>query len=124
MNTVTLPAPVRKPTRKPRPRPQRFARISRNGPVSVLTIRQVSARGKETIDTYAVEPIPSEMGGRGLALTKPDGVVYNVELNGQLSTCDCPGFESHGWHQDRDTGEMVACKHCMAALALEKAGKL
>ena len=122
MTTATVATAPK--TRKPRSRPQRFARLSSDGPVAVLTIRQVSARGKETVEAYALDCFPSEMGGRGLELTKPDGTRYHVRLDGQLSECSCPGFESYGWHEDKATGELISCKHVLAALALEKAGKL
>lgn len=124
MNTVTVPAPARqRQPRKPRPKPVRFTKISRTGDVAVLLIREKHAKKPDTIDTYALECFPSEMGGRGLELLKPDGTVYHVRLDGKQSDCSCPGFESHGWHKGPD-GEMVACKHVMSTLALEANGKL
>ena len=75
------------------------------------------------LDTYAAEAFPSHLGERGIELTKPDGKVYHVNLDGRASTCDCPGFENHGWHAD-DNGEPTACKHIMALLALQQRGKL
>ena len=61
--------------------------------------------------------------GRGLLLHKPDGTSYAVGLSGTDSTCDCQGFERHGWHAGPD-GEPVACKHVMALLAQQQRGKL
>jgi len=123
MSTVTVSAPARK-VRKPRPKPARFCKITRDPSgfgFDVLTIRQPRPKSADLLDCYAVECFPSEMGGRGLELTKPDGTVYHVRLDGKLSECSCPGFESHGWHIDRATGEWVACKHVMALLALAAA---
>lgn len=110
--------------KKPRVKPERFAHISRVGDVAVLVLRQHFPRKGEVIDSYTLEGFLSEVGGRAFSLTKIDGTVYNVNLNGKASTCDCPGFEHHGWHTDRATGEPVACKHIMSMLALEAQGKL
>ena len=65
------------------------------------------------MDAYALEAFPSQMGERGVALTKPDGTAYHVNLDGRASTCDCKGFDSHGH-----------CKHCESLLALQQRGKL
>ena len=59
------------------------------------------------------QPIPSQMGGRGMILHKHDGTSYTVRLDGPDSTCDCKGFDSHGH-----------CKHCESLLALQQRGKL
>jgi hypothetical protein len=123
MTTVAIAPPPRKPTRKPRPKPERFTKITRLGDVAVLLIREKHAKKPDTIDTYTAEQFPSECGGRGLELTKPDGTVYHVCLSGKASTCDCPGMEHHGWHKGPD-GEPTACKHIMALLKLEANGKL
>ena len=109
--------------RKPRPKPARFCRISREKGGDFLVLKIVRPRSADVFDLYRVEAFLSECGGRGLELTKPDGTVYHVELNGKASTCSCPGFESHGWHVGPD-GEPTACKHVMALLKLEQAGKL
>src|SRR5262249_39634601 len=89
----------------------------------VLVIRQRYPRKSDVLDTYAAESFLSEMGGRGIELTKPDGTVYHVNLSGTDSTCSCPGFENHGWHAD-ENGQPTACKHVMALLKLQKLGKL
>jgi SWIM zinc finger len=123
MNTVATAPETRKATRKPRCK-ERFCNIHREAGGDFLTIREVFARKPDVFDVYKAEAFLSEMGGRGIELTKPDGTRYHVNLNGKASTCSCPGFESHGWHIDRATGELVACKHIMALLSLEQAGKL
>jgi len=112
-------------TRKPRQRrkPERFCKIVRQGENVVLVIRLRYPRKGDVLDTYAAESFPSEMGDRGIELTKPSGTVYHVNLSGTDSTCSCPGFEKHGWHAD-ENGEPTACKHIGALLALQKRGKL
>src|SRR5262249_23131247 len=91
-------------TRKPRQRkkPARFCKLVRQNGVAVLVIRLRYPRKRDILDTYAAEAFPSELGERGVALTKPDGTVYHVNLDGRASTCDCPGFENHGWHAGPD----------------------
>ena len=115
-------------TRKPRQRrkPARFCKIVRNPSgygYDVLVIRQPRPKSAGRVDYYTVEAFPSHMGERGIELTKGDGTVYHVNLDGRASTCSCPGFESHGWHKGPD-GEPCACKHVMALLALQRAGRL
>ena len=105
-----------------RKKPERFVNVCRVGDIAVLVLRETHPKGDQ-IDTYTLEMFPSEIGGRGLELTKPDGMRYHVNLNGEASTCTCPGFEQHGWHPGPD-GEPVACKHVMALLGLEQAGRL
>jgi hypothetical protein len=48
---------------------------------------------------------------------------YDVLLDGRKSTCECPGFERHGWHLDAD-GKPCSCKHLDGLNALVAAGKL
>jgi hypothetical protein len=108
---------------RPRNKPARFCRLCREQGGDFLVLKTVHPRKPESFDLYRVEPIVAEY-GRGLLLHKPDGTSYYVNLSGTDSTCDCKGFESHGWHIDRATGELVACKHIMALLALERAGKV
>ena len=112
-------------TRTPRQRrkPQRFARLVTTDGRAVLVIRQPRPKSADLLDCYTVEAFPSHLGERGVALTKPDGTVYHVNLDGRASTCSCPGFESHGWHKGPD-GELTACKHVMSLLALQRAGRL
>jgi SWIM zinc finger len=100
--------------RKPRQRkkPARFCKLARQGDLTLLVIRQARPRSADLVDAYALEPIPSDF-GRGLILHKDDGKSYCVNLSGPDTTCDCPGFESHGH-----------CKHCESLLALQAAGKL
>jgi hypothetical protein len=120
--TATRPARQRQ-TRKPRCK-ERFCNLHREPGGDFLTIREVFARTPDVFDLYRAEAFLSEIGGRGIELTKPCGTRYHVNLNGKASACSCRGFESHGWHIDRATGEVVACKHVMALLKLEQAGKL
>jgi hypothetical protein len=51
--------------------------------------------------------------GRGFELTKADGTVYAVNLDGLASCCDCKGHTQHGH-----------CKHVDSLTALEAAGRL
>ena len=101
-----------------RNKPARTCRISREQGGDFLVLKTVRPRSADVFDLYRVEAFLSELGGRGLELTKSSGTRYHVNLNGKASTCSCPGFESHGWHIDRATGELVACKHVMALLKL------
>jgi hypothetical protein len=102
--------------RRQRRKPDRFARLSSDPATlsTTLTIRQVSATGKETVDTYVLDEIGSgEQDGRGFSLTKPDGTVYHCELTATVKHCDCPGFTR--WQH---------CKHTDALVALIGKGKL
>jgi hypothetical protein len=105
--TTTSTAPV-KTGRKPRKKPERFCKVVRdeNG-VRTLTI----CVGTKT-DTYDLLEIASDY-GRGIQLTKPDGTVYHVCLDGLASACCCKGFTRHS-----------RCKHRDALAALEAAGRL
>jgi SWIM zinc finger len=118
MNETTTAKPPRQ-----RKNPERFVNLCPVGDIAVLVLRESHPKGDQ-IDTYTLEFFPSEIGGRGFELTKPDGTRYHVNLIGKASTCTCPGFEHHGWHIDRATGELVACKHIMSLLGLEQAGRL
>jgi hypothetical protein len=97
-------------TRAPRQRkkPARFCKVVRdeNG-VRTLTLRV----GKQT-DAYDLCEITTDY-GRGIQLTKADGTVYAVCLDGLASCCDCKGFSRHSH-----------CKHRDALAALEAAGRL
>jgi hypothetical protein len=108
--TTTSAAPVK--TRKPRKakkKQERFCRIVKDQ-TGVRTLR-LTIDGK--VDLYDLQDIASDY-GRGFALTKPDGTVYHVNLDGPLcSTCDCPGFTK--WSK---------CKHRDSLAALEAAGRL
>ena len=112
-----------KPTPRQRKKPARFCKLVRQGQDVVLVIRQRYLRKGDVLDTYGAEAFPSQMGERGIELTKPDGTVYHVNLDSRASTCDCPGSEQHGWHADQN-GEQTACKHVMALLALQQRGRL
>jgi len=106
--TTQTKAPRQRRTRKP----QRFAKLIRQGENVVLTSRQVLSKNREQLDNYTVESIPADY-GRRLLLFKEDGTSYAVRLSGPDSECDCKGHASHGH-----------CKHVDALLALERAGKL
>ena len=118
MTNTTQPAALRQPkARKPRPKPERFARIVTDAETLTcsLVIRTVAQpSGKETVDTYMLEEIGTDTpGARGFSLTKEDGTVYNVELDGGWKSCDCKG---HTRHQH--------CKHGVALAALIHRGRL
>src|SRR2546421_7369272 len=105
-------------TRTPRQRrkPARFCKIVRDPSgwgYDVLVIRQPRPKSADLVDYYTVEAFPSHLGERGIELTKGDGTVYHVNLDGRASTCDCKGHVSHGH-----------CKHVESLLALERAGGL
>ncbi len=76
------------------------------------------AVGRQEAD-YVVEPIPSEIGGRGFRLNKvgpdADGEVYHVLLTGdpRQDSCGCKGFARHSH-----------CKHRDGLAALAAAGRL
>ena len=95
---------------------QRFCKIVKNPSgygYDVLVIRQPRPKSADLLDYYTVEAFPSHMGERGIELTKGDGTVYHVNIDGRASTCDCKGFDAHGH-----------CKHCESLLALQQRGKL
>jgi hypothetical protein len=105
-----------------RARPREAAASSRVRPakkrhddLTVLVIRQAPPRSADVVDAYALGAIPADR-GKGLALTKPDGTVYHVNLAGRDSTCECLGHLR--W------SHRTVCKHVAALLALEAAGKL
>jgi hypothetical protein len=107
---------IAKPAPRQRKKPARFCKIVRNPSgwgYDVLVIRQPRPKSADLLDTYTVEAFPSQMGERGIELTKGDGTVYHVNLSGTDSTCDCKGFTSHGH-----------CKHCESLLALHQRGQL
>jgi len=103
-------------TRKPARKPVRTVRLFRYGDKAVLVINQQFSPSRGQLDTYALESIPSEMGGRGFLLTKEDGSSYCVSLSGADSTCECKGHLQHG--------HRTVCKHLAALTALAAAGKL
>src|SRR5262245_431437 len=115
-NATATPAP------RQRKKPARFCKLLRYGAAVVLRIREVLSPTRERLDTYTLEGIPADY-GRGLLLHKPDGTSYAVNLSGTDSTCECKGFDRWGWHKGPD-GELTACKHVCALLALQRAGRL
>jgi hypothetical protein len=91
-------------------------RITADAPgVVVITVGRVG-------QAYTVAPIPGTTGFRlakvELDRTEPDGpvqarevVTYNVDLAGEMSLCDCPGFSR--W---------ANCKHVSGLLVLKQRG--
>src|SRR5437588_12601844 len=111
MSETTATRPARQ-----RRKPARFCKIVCNPSgwgYDVLVIRQPRPKSADRVDYYTVEAFPSYMGERGIELTKGDGTVYHVNLDGRSSTCDCKRFDSHGH-----------CKHCEGLLALQQRGQL
>ena len=112
--TTAHPAPRQ---RKPRPKPLRFVKLVNNAETitCTLVIRSVEQpSGKETVDSYVLENIGSDSPGCcGFSLTKSDGTVYNVELDGGFHSCDCQGHTNHGH-----------CKHASSLAALIASHKL
>ncbi len=82
------------------------------------------------VDAYILSPLPCDFGAAAFRLHKLPQLVkpgeadhYDVLLDGRRSTCECKGFERHGWHLDAD-GKPCSCKHGDSLLALVAAGKL
>ena len=102
-------------TRKPKAKPER--RITLEQPADNQgrnAIVQITV-GKE-VDHYFVSRIPSDF-GTGFLVEQCNfdskDKVYHVNLDGQRSTCDCPGHLHHGH-----------CKHVDGTAALVRMGKL
>jgi hypothetical protein len=97
-------------TRPPRQRkkPQRFCSLTR----AEEGTRTLTLRVGKKADAYDLHEIAADY-GKGLELTKSDGAVYHVNLDGLASSCDCPGHTRHGH-----------CKHVDSLAALAAAGKL
>jgi hypothetical protein len=97
-------------TRPPRQRkkPERHCRLTRaQDGTRTLTLRI----GQQT-DTYDLLEIATDY-GRGFEVTKADGTVYHVCLDGLASGCDCKGFSR--WSH---------CKHVDSLAALQRHGTL
>ena len=103
-----------KKIRKPQPRTLNYIHT---GFVGLLWIKQGR---KET--GYMVEDTSSltNAGVPTFRLTKTDGTVYNVLLDGPGSQCDCIGFE----HRGMDTKDGRGCKHVASLTILRQLGKL
>ena len=99
---------VTRTPRQPRKKPARFCKLTRcEEGTRTLTLRV----GQKT-DAYDLLEITSDY-GRGFELTKADGTVYHVNLDGLASACDCKGHSRHGH-----------CKHVDSLTALQAAGRL
>jgi hypothetical protein len=97
-------------TRKPRQRrkPERFCNVTRaQEGTRTLTLRV----GNQT-DTYDLLEVRADY-GHGFELTKADGTVYHINLDGLTRFCDCKGHSRHGH-----------CKHADSLAALEAASRL
>jgi hypothetical protein len=78
--------------------------------------------GRADVTFYDVTPISGAQFGRAAfrfvkAASTAERPSYNVLLDGDRSTCDCP----HGVYKAQQLGP---CRHVLAAQALLKAGKL
>ena len=112
MDTTTQTAPTRQ--RKPRPKPQRFARLCIRPEGKAPGIVRLTA-GNEGAD-YFLTIIPADF-GRGFTVEKvglhANEPPYHVNIDGDNRTCDCKGFLRHGH-----------CKHTDGLAALIAAGRL
>src|SRR3954447_1072190 len=105
MQTVTQ---TRKPTQ--RKKADRACRLAQTDGGPALVIRQTHPTQGVSVDCYFLQSIASEIGGKGVELTKHDGTRYTVRLDGKASTCECKGFCR--WSH---------CKHVESLLALQVA---
>ncbi len=96
--------------RRPRQRKkqERFCKVVRDE----NNVRTLHLRVGKKADTYDLLEIKADY-GRGFELTKADGTVYHVCLDGLCSSCDCKGCTKHGH-----------CKHVESLTALAAASKL
>ena len=90
MSETTTTRPARQ--RKPRQAPARFCKIAREAAGDFLLLRTVHPRKPESFDLYRVECFLSEIGGRGIELTKPDGTRYHVEVQGGRQRATAPAL--------------------------------
>ena len=103
MSNATAP-----PAPRQRKKPARYCRVARSEDgTRTLTLRV----GKQATD-YDLLEVGAD-GGRGYELTKADGTVYHVCVDGLASCCDCRGFDRWG-----------RCKHVDSLAALVRAGRL
>src|SRR6516164_5024641 len=77
--------------------------------------------GRPEVTFYDVTPVAGAQFGKAAfrfvkAEAKAERATYNVLLDGERSTCDCP----HGTYKAQQLGP---CRHVLAAQALVKAGK-
>jgi hypothetical protein len=111
MNAIT-PAPAGQ--RKPRPKPQRFARLCIRPEGTAPGIVRLTV-GHDGADYFLTE-LPADF-GRGFLVEKVgidrDTAKYHVNLDGDRRSCECKGFLRHGH-----------CKHADGIAALIAAGRL
>jgi hypothetical protein len=91
---------------------ERTAKLALIGDTSILWI----TAGRE-VTAYRLQDIGADR-GRGFRLEKADKgdgetACYDVNLDGQFSSCECKGFLRHNH-----------CKHLESLTALQNAGKL
>jgi hypothetical protein len=105
-------------TRTMRPRPERSHVLEDREGTLVLTITLAKGRQEHAV-AYSLSEIPANW-GRGFELAKslPDAAeaeesVYHLNVDGQHSTCDCRGYESHRH-----------CKHLDTLLELVEEGRI
>jgi SWIM zinc finger len=96
---------------------QRTMQFIKTGMVNLLWITQ----GKKT-DGYQVEDTSAfnNADAPTFRLTKTDGTIYSVLLDGPASLCDCKGFERFGMQ----TKDKLGCKHVAALTKLHQLGKI
>jgi hypothetical protein len=98
------------------PRPERSIRLALPPGDAGPGVAEITTETKKSIVFgYYVTPIPGDFGTAfqvQKVITK-GGEVYNVNLNGRKSTCECKGFLRWG-----------RCKHVAGLQALRDEGKL
>ena len=100
-------------TTKPRTPQQRSMQYVHTGLVGLLWIKQGRKEtGYMEEDTSAY----TNANASTFRLTKTDGTVYNVLLDGSASLCDCLGFE----HGGMNTKDRKGCKHIEALTLLRQ----
>src|SRR5437762_745856 len=88
----------------------------------VVQLTVFHKRGAAEVDFYDVAPVPGAQFARAAfrffnAVPQAERPAYNVLLDGDRSTCDCP----HGTYKADALGP---CRHVLAAQALIAKGKL
>jgi hypothetical protein len=102
-------------TQRPRRvKPTRSIRLALP-PSDVSAVAVVVITVGKAEDTYHVTPLAADFGAafEVAKVSDPGQPVYHVNLDGDRSSCDCPGFLHHGH-----------CKHAAGLAALKRAGKL
>lgn len=102
---------------RPRKQVQRTLQFIQTGMIALLWIKH----GNKT-DGYMVEDTSAYTNADSptYRLTKTDGTVYDVLLDGPGSLCDCIGFEHRGMNIKGGCG----CKHIAALTKLHSMGRI